>query len=309
MKTKNIYLLILLASLWGPSFLFIKIAVAEVPPVMLAAIRIGIAAIILNLILLLQKRHLPLSLDFWKKTVIAGFFAQGLPFVLINWGEQYVDSSLASVINGLMPLFTIIFAHFMIAEEQITNRKLFGIALGFIGLLVLVMPGFRMSSGGNFLGIMSIILATVSYGIGLTLIRKYFAKTSSIKAPAAQLLSVSIYLIPLAVLLYPNFEITSLSMPAIGSVLMLTVFGTAIAFIIYFKLIEQSSAAYASLVTYLMPIYGVVLGTIFLEEKVSAWMLLGTVLILVGIRVTKKSNSLKRSIAFNIDQALYSKFR
>lgn len=309
MKIKNIYLLILLASLWGPSFLFIKIAVAEIPPIMLAALRIGFAAMILNLILLLKKRYLPLNLDFWLKTLVAGFFAQGLPFVLINWGEQYVDSSLTSVLNGLMPLFTIIFAHFMIAEEKINNRKLFGVLLGFVGLLVLVMPDLIVSSASNLKGIMSIIVATISYGIGLTLIRKYFAKTSSIKAPAAQLLSVSIYLIPLAFLLYPEFQLASISAPALGSVFILTVFGTAIAFIIYFKLIEQSSAAYASLVTYLMPIYGVVLGTIFLDEKISAWMLMGTALILMGIRVTKKPATIRKSFNLCIDHALYSKFR
>lgn len=311
MKIKNTYLLLILASLWGPSFLFIKIAVAEIPPIMLAALRIGIAAFILNLFLIFRKKRLPVDLDFWKKTLVAGFFAQAIPFVLINWGEQYVDSSLASVLNGLMPLFTIIFAHFIVADERLTSRKFWGVLTGFAGLLVLVMPSLLRGAEGSLMGIVSITVATMSYGVGLSYIRKHFANTPSFKAPAAQLLSVTIYLLPLAMISYPDFSITSVSTSALGSLLILAFFGTAVAFIAYFKLIEQSSAGYASLVTYLMPIYGVILGIIFLNEKVSVWMLIGAALILLGIRMTRKRVKKLNPKPFcaNVDPALFTKFR
>lgn len=309
MKIKNIHLLILLASLWGPSFLFIKIAVVEIPPIMLAALRIGIAAVILNLVLILTKERLPKDLDFWKKTFIAGFFAQGLPFVLINWGEQFVDSSLASILNGLVPLFTIIFAHYLIEDEKLTIQKIFGVVLGFVGLVILVIPNLLLGVDLTVLGILAITIAAISYGIGLSFIKKYFSNTSSFKAPAAQLLSVTIYLLPSAFIAYPEFSFSGLSLSAIGSVVALAVFGTAIAFILYFKLIERSSAGYASLVTYLMPVYGVILGAIFLDEEISLWVLLGASLILVGIRMTKKSAKVKQRFFESVDTALYSKFR
>ena len=310
MKIKNIHLLILLASLWGPSFLFIKIAVLEIPPIMLAALRIGIAALILNALLILRGERLPSPLNFWKKTIVAGFFAQAIPFVLINWGEQYVDSSLASILNGLMPLFTIIFAHFIIVEERLTRQKVFGVLLGFLGLIVLVLPNIMGGVTGSTLGILAIAAATVSYGFGLSYIRKHFAHTPSFKAPAAQLASVSIYLVPTAFLLDPGFSLGQVSLSALGSLLVLALFGTAIAFIVYFKLIERSSAGYASLVTYLMPIYGVILGVIFLGESISIWMVLGASLILVGIRVTKKRLRAKpQSFDVHVDVALFSKFR
>ncbi|WP_436515880.1 DMT family transporter [Ekhidna sp. To15] len=310
MKIKNIHLLILLASLWGPSFLFIKIAVLEIPPIMLAALRIGIAAVILNILLALKNERLPLDPIFWKRTFIAGLFAQAIPFVLINWGEQFVDSSLASILNGLMPLFTIIFAHFIIADERLTGKKLFGVTLGFLGLIVLVMPSIMGGVDGSMLGIMAITAAAVSYGIGLSYIRKYFANTPSFKAPAAQLLSVTIYLVPLAFIMNPEFNLAATSIPALSSLFILAFFGTAIAFIVYFRLIERSSAGYASLVTYLMPIYGVILGVAFLGEEVSIWMILGAVLILLGIRETKKSTYKKRQpFGLHVDTALYSKFR
>ncbi|MEQ9466427.1 MAG: DMT family transporter [Ekhidna sp.] len=308
MRIKNVYFLILLATLWGPSFLFIKIAVGEIPPVMLAALRIGIAGLILNTLLILKGRRLSIEKSFWKKTFIAGFFAQAVPFVLINWGEQYVDSSLASILNGLMPLFTIIFAHFMIVEEKLTRNKLGGVFLGFIGLIILVVPSISKGVEGSLAGIIAITFASVSYGIGLSYIRKHFAKTPSFQAPAAQLLSVSIYLVPLAFLFHPDFSLFSIGYQAVGSLMVLAFFGTAIAFIVYFKLIEQSSAGYASLVTYLMPIYGVILGIVFLDERVSLWTILGAALILVGIRLTKRVER-RKAIEPRIDVALFSKFR
>ena len=310
MKIRNVHLLILLASLWGPSFLFIKIAVVEIPPIMLAAFRIGIAAVILNIFLILKNERLPTDIGFWRKTFIAGLFAQGIPFVLINWGEQYVDSSLASILNGLVPLFTIIFAHFIVADEKLNIQKIIGVSLGFLGLIVLVAPGLQYGVEGSTLGILSITLAAISYGIGLSFIRKYFTNTPSFKAPAAQLLSVTIYLVPLALIVHPNFSLTAVSVSAWGSVLVLAFFGTAIAFIVYFKLIERSSAGYASLVTYLMPIYGVLLGIVFLGEEVSVWMILGASLILLGIKATKKRVKVRReSTKVKVDAALYTKFR
>lgn len=310
MKIKNIQLLLLLASLWGPSFMFIKIAVLEIPPVMLAALRIGIAAVIINVLLILKKERLPSDVGFWKHIFIAGLFAQAIPFILINWGEQYVDSSLASILNGLVPLFTIIFAHFIVTDERLNRQKLFGVGLGFIGLIVLVMPSLKQGVQGNTLGILAITIAAISYGIGLAYIRKHFANIPSIKAPAAQLLSVTIYLAPIAFFMYPDFSLMAISAEAISSVLILAFFGTAIAFIVYFKLIERSSAGYASLVTYLMPIYGVFLGILFLNEQISIWMILGAVLIFLGIKATKKkSDSKKRSFKVNVDPALYTKFR
>lgn len=309
MKIKNVYLLILLALCWGPSFLFIKVAVEEVPPMVLAGLRIGIGAIILNLFLLARKERLPMTRDFWKKTLIAGFFAQGVPFVLINWGEQYVDSSLASLLNGLVPLSTILLAQMMLPEEKMTSNKLKGVLLGFLGLTVLVFPNLQNGLTGSTLGIVAITAATISYGIGLVYIRKNLVNIPSFQAPAAQLLSVTIYLLPLSLLTAPSFSFSNVSWEVYASVAILGLFGTAIAFIIYFKLIERTSASYASMVTYLMPIIGVILGVIFLHESITIWMIAGALLILSGIYIgNKKGKNLNRYYKL-IDSKLYSQFR
>jgi drug/metabolite transporter (DMT)-like permease len=311
MRMKNIYLLILLACCWGPSFLFIKIAVEEVPPMILAGLRIGIGALILNIILLTRKERLPMTRDFWKKTLIAGFFAQGLPFTLINWGEQYVDSSLASLLNGLVPLFTIVLAQIMLTDERMTVNKLKGVLLGFSGLLFLIYPNIKSGLSGSLLGILAITAAAISYGIGLVYIRKNLIGIPSFHAPAAQLLSVMIYLLPISLMVSPDFQITNVSWPVIGAIAILGLFGTAIAFILYFKLIQQSSASYASMVTYLMPVIGVILGITFLNESLTPWMIGGAFCILAGIYIGNKMKIKIKQQKINqcIDVKLYSPFR
>lgn len=310
MKNKNLLLLILLASCWGPSFLFIKIAVAEVSPMMVAGLRIGIGAIVLNLILLFRKERLPFTLSFWKKVFVAGFFAQALPFTLINWGEQFVDSSIASLLNGLTPLSTIVLAQLMLKDEQMTKGKVRGVLLGLLGLCILVAPSLVEGVTGTTQGILAITLAAISYGVGLVYIRKNLLDVPAIHAPAAQLLSVTIYLIPIGFIVSPEFILTEVSIGALISIGILGLFGTAIAFILYFKLLERTSAGYVSMVTFLMPIYGVILGIIFLDEPLTVWMLLGATSILSGIsQVNKRPEQKLKPFGKNLDGAYFSPFR
>jgi len=312
MKNKNLFLLLLLASCWGPSFLFIKIAVLEVSPLMLAALRIGIGALILNLFLLYKGERLPLTLDFWKKVLVAGFFAQALPFTLINWGEQYVDSSLASLLNGLTPLSTIVLAQLMLQDEKMTRNKLGGVILGLIGLACLVLPSLGNGMTGSTEGILAITLAAISYGVGLVYVRKNLIKVPVIHAPAAQLLAISIYLIPLAFIFTPDFSFAQVSWQALSAIAILGSFGTAIAFVIYYRLLARTNAGYVSMVTFLMPIYGVILGMVFLNEQLTSWMFLGALSILAGISlVNKKPTAVAVTECFekNLDKANYSAFR
>ncbi len=291
MKTKNILLLLLLASLWGPSFLFIKVAVQEISPLQLAALRIGIAAVLINVFLILKRQRLTTNLKFWKYVAVAGFFAHSLPFILINWGEQYIDSGLASILNGLTPLSTIILANFMISEEKLTKKNLLGVLLGFVGLVVLVMPNVVDGLQATQAGIFAVFFGAISYGIGMVYSKKYLKNTPPVHAPSAQLLMASLYLIPLSLLVDSPSNLLNVSWQATGSVLILAVFGTAIAFVIYYKLIEVASTSFLSLVTYLMPIFGVALGVLFMNEIISLSMIGGMILILTGIMVVNYKKS------------------
>lgn len=285
MRLKNFLLLLFLASLWGPSFLFIKIAVVEIPPITLAAWRIFVAAIVINIYLYARGGTFIKDIQFWKHVTIAGFFAHALPFVLINWGEQFIDSALASILNGLTPIFTIVMANFVIQDDRMDLGKVIGAIFGFIGLVILVLPSLVSGFQANTLGIFAVGIAAASYGVALVYARLNLKGTKPVYAPASQLLVTSIYLLPFSLAVDGPVKVMDLSWAALGSVLVLAILGTALAFVIYYKLLDSSSASYLSLVTYLIPLYGVVLGVTLLDETLTMSTILGAVLILLGIGV------------------------
>lgn len=285
-RVKEFGLLVLLAALWGPSFLFIKIAVAEISPMLLAGLRIGLAAVFLNVFLLLRSNYLSTDKTFWKHVAISGFFAQGLPFILINWGEQHIGSGLASILNGLTPLSTVLLAHLAIDSERLSLQKLTGIIFGFFGLIVLSYTSLSDGFDSSILGILAVTMGAMSYGAGIVYARLYLKGTKPMHAPAGQLLSTAIYILPLGLLLDSTTTLTSLSNEAITSVLILAFFGTTVAFVVYFNLLERTSASFVSLVTYLMPIFGIILGVVFLNEVVSLSTFAGLLLIFMGVVIS-----------------------
>ena len=309
MKLKNIQLLILLAICWGPSFLFIKLALNELSPILLSVFRIGIGALVLNVLLLVGKNYLPKDLGFWRDSAIAAFFSVAFPFMLINWGQQFIDSSLGSLLNGTTPFFTVIFSMVLLRNEPVSTTKIRGIVIGFIGLTVLIFPNLRDGFSASFWGIMAVILASASYGVGWVWVRKRLTGTKSFKAPATQLLIATLYLLPIAFFSEPAISVTNWSLVTLLSILSLGVLGTAIAFILYFKLIEQAGASYASMVTYVVPVIGVFLGTIILKEAVTVWMLAGALLILYGIYIGGQKEVVKCYPEEGFDVRILSKFR
>jgi len=289
MKTKNLLFLLSLASLWGPSFLFIKIAVAEIPPVSLAALRIGIAALLLVVFLYAKGGRLTKSFKFWFNVTIAGFFAHALPFILINWGEMHIDSGLASILNGLTPLFTIILANFMVEDDKMTTQKLLGVLVGFVGLFVLVSPSLSLNIKATTLGIFAVSIGAACYGFAMVYSRKHLKNSPPLHAPTAQLLVCTVYLVPLSLFVDGPYVLAEVSSNALLSVMILASLGTALAFVVYYKIIETANASYLSLVTYLMPIYGVILGILFLNETFTWQSLMGAALIISGVMIANKT--------------------
>ena len=303
MKLKNLLLLLLLATLWGPSFLFIKIALEDITPITLAAWRIGIAAIVLNGLLFIKKYEFNRSWRFWKHVTIVGFVAHALPFALINWGEQYIDSSIASILNGLTPLCTVLIANFTLADEKMTAEKIVGTVLGFIGLVIIASPDFSSELSNSLLGVIAVATAALSYGVAIIYSRIHLMKEKPLYAPASQLLVTSLYLIPFAYFVEGSVNPATVSFEAFGALLVLGVFGTAIAFVIYYRVLSSSSASYLSMVTYLMPIFGIALGTIFLNEVLSYEAIIGAVMIVMGIMI---ANRVFSGLVQNINERIKS---
>jgi drug/metabolite transporter (DMT)-like permease len=285
MKMRNFLWLLLLASLWGPSFLFIKVAVTEIPPFTMVLGRVGLGALLLYLVLRLQGRHLPAFGPLWKHVAVIAFFHNAVPFVLFGWGEQYIDSALASILNGTTPLFTIILAHFFVEDDRLSPTKVAGVLLGFGGLLLLIAPSLLSGIQATTWGLVAITVASASYGVAIVYTRNHMRGLPPLVAPTAQLFVATLYLLPVSLLVDRPYTLPLPSWPALGSLLALAVLGTALAFIVYYRLVERADASYVSMVTYVIPVFGVILGVVVLNERLTWNALAGFVLILLGVMI------------------------
>jgi drug/metabolite transporter (DMT)-like permease len=285
MGLRNFLWLLFLSSLWGPSFLFIKVAVGEIPPLTLVVGRVGIATLLLYAILRMQRRNLPKFGRIWKHFAVVGFFSNALPFFLFSWGEQYIDSALAAILNGTTPLFTIVLAHFFLADDRMSPVKVMGILLGFGGLVLLIAPSLVEGVRITTWGLIAATMAAACYGVAIVYTRKNLRGLPPLVAPTAQLMMATIYLLPLSLFIEHPFSLSLPSGAAIGSLLSLSIFGTALAFVVYYRILEETSATYVSMVTYLAPSIGVILGIIILNEQLGWSAYIGCVLILLGVMV------------------------
>lgn len=288
MFTKNFLWLLFLALLWGPSFLFIKVAVQEIPPLMLVLCRVSIAAILLYFVLLVQKRKLPRPGIIWKHFAVVGLFANVFPFFLFSWGEMFIDSAVASILNGTTPLFTLLIAHFSIRDDKMSTIKVVGTLIGFCGLILLVSPSLQGSIQAKTWGLIAVTVAACSYGIALVYARLKLVGLPPLVAPTAQLIMACLFMLPLTLIFEQPFNISLPSLSAMGALLALSILGTAIAFVVYYRILEHTSATFLSTVTYLVPILGIVLGVVVLDEKLQWQTYAGCVLILFGVMIVNR---------------------
>lgn len=285
MNWKNFGLLILLASLWGPSFLFIKVAVQDIPPLTLAFGRVVIGAALLLAVLRWRRQPLSRSRNTWRALAVVALMHNALPFVLFGWGEQYIDSALASILNGTTPLFTIVLAHFLVPGDRLTPAKLTGVVIGFAGLIVLTLPTLRDGIQGTTWGIVAVAAAAASYGIAIVYTRNHLRGLPPLVAPASQLALATLYLLPLTLLIDQPWQLPAPSPAALASMLALGVLGTGLAFVVYYRLLETAEPTYVSMVTYVIPVFGVILGVVVLGERLSWYSLAGFGLILLGVMI------------------------
>ncbi len=285
MNWKNLGLLMLLAAMWGPSFLFIKVAVGDIPPLTLVLGRVAIGALFLSAVLVLQRRQLPRERRVWRILAFTALMQNALPWVLLSWGEQYIDSALASILNGTTPLFTIVLAHFLVEGDRLTASKVLGVALGFAGLFLLILPSLAGGVRASTWGIIAITVASAAYGVAIVYGRKHLRGLPPLVAPTTQLLLATAYMLPIALLVDQPWNLPAPSPAALASLLALGILGTGLAFIVYFRLLETADPTYLSMVTYVIPIFGVILGVLVLNERLTWHTLAGFALILLGVMV------------------------
>ena len=294
MRFKNLILLGLLAALWGPSFLFIKIGVEEIPPLTFVVGRVGLAAFMLLIVLYLRGGHLPAPSPIWRHVTFVSLVHTTLPFVLFSWGEQYIDSALASILNGTTPIFTILLAHFFTNDDRLTPMKGFGALLGLAGLVVLIAPSFVDGIQATTLGLLAVTAAAICYGIAIVYSRNHLRGMPFLVVPTMQMTISTILLIPFSLFIERPYLLPLPSLRALSALLALAIFGTALAFIVYYILVDRADASYVSMVTYLIPIVGIILGVVVLKEQLTWHAYAGCTLILLGVMTVNGVFQFKR---------------
>lgn len=289
-KPNNTHLMLnilLLAILWGPSFLCIKISVFEVPPVTLVTLRIALSVLLLLAILKFKKIAFPRDLTLWKHCFFMGIVASSLPFTLFCLALEHIDSILSSLINGTTPITTVLLANYFLKDEKFTFNRLFGILLGFSGFLVLFLPSILEGNlTSDSLGMLYTLGASLCYAIAMVYARKNIvAPKEPLILPTLQLLTSLIYLIPLSLIIDPSFSPLTVSLNSWIAIAIMGFLGTAFAFIVYYRIIMKYGATALSTVTYILPLFSITLGVIFLEESLNIKFCFATLLILLGTMV------------------------
>ena len=285
MRLKEWGAFVLLGLIWGSSFLWIKIAVAETGPFMLVTFRLLFGLAGLLVLLALRRQAVPRDRKVLLAFLFMGFFNTALPFTLITWGETLIDSSLASILNATVPLFTILLAHFWLQDEKITAPRLAGLAVGFLGTVVLVSRDLGPDAlRGSLWGQLAVIAASVSYALGITFSRKHLrGQPPMLQAGMVLLIASGMMAIATPIVERPlNLPDTGLGWFAIA---WLGLLGSCAAYMLFFYLINAWGPTRASMVTYVFPVIGLLLGIVFLNEPVDWRLLAGSALIVAGIVV------------------------
>ena len=285
MKLKEWGAFAALGLIWGTSFLWIKIAVQEIGPFMLVALRLLFGLLGLVVVMLARRQPLPRDRRTWLAFLFMGIFNTAVPFTLISWGETRIDSGLASILNGTVPLFTIVIAHFWLHDDKITLGRIGGLVVGFIGVVVLVSRDIGPQGlHGNVFGQLAVIVASISYATAITFSRRYLRGIQPVLQAFSTLVIADLVLwlaVPVAEqpLVWPSLPLTWLAIAWLG------LLGSCTAYLLFFWLINAWGPTRASLVTYVFPVIGLVLGVLFLGETPDWRLIVGSVLIVGGILV------------------------
>jgi drug/metabolite transporter (DMT)-like permease len=283
LKVKSLLLLFLCALCWGPSYLFIKIAIPTIPPLTLVFLRVGIGAAILYFLCYLQKNTAFQWRHRWKQYTILSITLNALPFCLVSYGELYISSSLTGILNSLTLIFTSLLAHFFGSHDPLTKNKMAGILLGVAGLAVIYLPLLFQEGVQSGMGALMVVIACLSYGIGTVYARTHLQKTSGMIVLTAQLSMATLILFPFALLIDQPYTLPLPSYQAIIGAIGLGVIGTAAGFFLYYKAIQVAGATYASFSVLFIPIIAMILGALILHEQLSWNLYLGTLFILAGV--------------------------
>jgi drug/metabolite transporter (DMT)-like permease len=272
-------MLVVLALIWGSSFMFIKIAVRQLDPATLILGRLGLAALTLAVVVAISSGVRGLVTDlraYAAPLVLVGLVTTAAPFWLLSWGETRIDSGLASIIQASVPIFNALLAFAFFHEQRVAGAQLLGVAVGFLGVASLV----GAQPGGKLLGALAVVGMAACYALGGLLTRRLLTGVKPETIALGTSLTAALAVSPVGIARAPSH---APSAGVVASIVVLGVLGTAFAYLLFFSIISGAGAAYASLVTYLVPPVALAYGAIFLGESVGIAAVGGLVLILAGV--------------------------
>jgi len=279
----DLALLLLLSLLWGASYALIRVAVETIPPLTLVACRVTIAALLLQLVLARQGLALPRAPLIWRNFAIQAAMNGILPFSLIAWGEQRVDSGLAGVLNSTTPIFVFLFARIWSRQEPASLRQLGGTLLGLAGIVAIVGPtALAAGLGGDTLAQAAIVAATLCYAVAV-LFGRNFAGLPAIMPAAGSTAVSALVMVPAALLIERPWTLPAPSWDSVLALVALGTCSTAGAFVIYFRLLGSLGSVGTAGVAYLRAAVSVAIGILFLGELPSWQVAGGLALVLVGV--------------------------
>lgn len=287
-RVKDWLLLFALVAMWGSAFMFIKIAVATVPPATIAAGRLLIGAVVLLAVVYARGLRLPSLASAWRQYAWLAVIGNAVPFYLIAWGQQVIDSALTGILIAVMPLATLVLAHYFVHGEHITRHRAIGFILGFAGIVMLMGPAALTGFAGSALQIVSqlaVLAGALCYAAN-TIVARLTIKGDVLVVSAGVLLLASVMMVPVALALDRPWTLTP-SSASIAAVVWLGIGATGIPTICYFALIGSAGPTFMSLVNYISPCLALLLGVVIMNEEPGPNAYAGLALILSGIALSQ----------------------
>jgi drug/metabolite transporter (DMT)-like permease len=277
-------MLLTLSVLWGGSFFFTDVAVRALPPFTLVLMRVGAAALILNAVIPILGLRLPTDTRSWAAFFGMGFLNNAVPFCLIAWGQTHIASGLAAILNATTPLWTVIVTHFLTTEEKMTGGRLAGVIIGLIGVVVMIGPSVFEGIGATVGAQLAVLAAAVSYAFAALFGRRFKRLgVAPMVTATGQVTASTLMLLPVALLVDHPWTLASPGLPVWAAVLGIAALSTALAYVLYFRILATAGATNLMLVTFLIPVSAILLGALVLGEQLDGEQFLGMALIGVAL--------------------------
>ena len=283
MKPAEWGMLILLSIFWGGSFFFVEIALRDFQPFTLVFLRVTLAALILIGVVYIRGQRMPASLRIWGAFLVMGAINNAIPFSLIVWGQTRIDSGVASILNATTPIFTVLLAHMLTSDERLTVRKFFGVLIGFLGVYIMLKPELKDGFSLRGLGQLAVLGAACLYGFS-GIFGKRFKETSPVVTSAGMLICSSLMMFPLAILIDSPWSLSP-SLESVAAIFGIAIISTAVAYLLYFRILAAAGATNVLLVTFLIPISALLLGVGVLGEVIKILEYIGMGCIFLGLIV------------------------